>query len=449
MSGQTENTKHTWANDTRPRPPRLPNIPAPDCVCCRPPLLHPLAPQPTSSSLLPSPPPHPASLPPFPAPLLPCRMSRLRMSACSDTLLTFTIASGGRLAMAGWESHAPPPLGRRLDAHRALRSRSAQGGQVELAHRWHRGPRLVPQPPSTVVNAPPRQGERLTEIDHEKVSQTAAAVHSQPGIPASPDAVAYSLGVSYRLLPILRDVILIAGTSSIAATRRRAEPDERRMTMWSGPAPLRPSVSRPARARASPSVPRVCPRCRCSVRDPPIPGLCRRRVHGRYGPWPRRSLAGKALVVNVARGENVGEPRHARTAQVNVRRFRQARGAGCRLDVSGHNAGRQPDSLHSVFDALFRKLCFSQKEKEMPWIPWIHIEPDDTSKEDVKQLYERTRHSVTGKISDLTRLTSSTPEVSTCLDSLCSAVYRTAVGLTVREKEIVALVTSAFIGCVH
>ena len=85
----------------------------------------------------------------------------------------------------------------------------------------------------------------------------------------------------------------------------------------------------------------------------------------------------------------------------------------------------------------------------MPWVPWIHIEPDDTSDETVKQLYQKTRNSKTGKISDLTRLTSLTPEVSNHLDSLCTAVYRNAVGLTVREKEVVALVTSAFIGCVH
>ncbi len=85
----------------------------------------------------------------------------------------------------------------------------------------------------------------------------------------------------------------------------------------------------------------------------------------------------------------------------------------------------------------------------MSWIPWIQIEKDDTSKEEVKQLYKKTQNSLTGKISDLTRLTSLTPEVSNYLDSLCSAVYRNASGLTVREKEIVALVTSSFVGCVH
>jgi len=85
----------------------------------------------------------------------------------------------------------------------------------------------------------------------------------------------------------------------------------------------------------------------------------------------------------------------------------------------------------------------------MSWVPWIQIEKDDTSKEEVKQLYKKTKNSLTGKISDLTRITSLTPEVSNCLDSLCSAVYLNASGLTVREKEIVALVTSSFVGCVH
>jgi len=85
----------------------------------------------------------------------------------------------------------------------------------------------------------------------------------------------------------------------------------------------------------------------------------------------------------------------------------------------------------------------------MSWSPWIKIEKDDTSNEEVKTLYKKTRNSMTGKISDLTRLTSTTPEVSNHLDSLSSAVYRNATGLTNREKEIVALVTSSSIGCVH
>ena len=85
----------------------------------------------------------------------------------------------------------------------------------------------------------------------------------------------------------------------------------------------------------------------------------------------------------------------------------------------------------------------------MPWVPWIQIEKDDTPNEEVQQLYKKTRNTVTGKIPDLTRLTSLTPEVSKHIDSLCSAIYKNTSGLTVREKEIAALVTSSFIGCVH
>ena len=85
----------------------------------------------------------------------------------------------------------------------------------------------------------------------------------------------------------------------------------------------------------------------------------------------------------------------------------------------------------------------------MPWTPWIDIEKDDTTQDEAKQLYETTRNPLTGKISDLTRITSLTPEIARCIDALCTAVYRNKSGLTAREKEIAALVTSAFIGCVH
>jgi hypothetical protein len=85
----------------------------------------------------------------------------------------------------------------------------------------------------------------------------------------------------------------------------------------------------------------------------------------------------------------------------------------------------------------------------MHWVPWIQIEKDDSPNKEVKKLYRKTQNPITGKISDLTRLTSLTPEISNCIDSLCSAVYKKSTGLTVREKEIAALVTSSFIGCVH
>ena len=85
----------------------------------------------------------------------------------------------------------------------------------------------------------------------------------------------------------------------------------------------------------------------------------------------------------------------------------------------------------------------------MVWIPWIRIEAEDTADERVRQLYKKARKSLTGKLSDLTQLTSLTPEVSDSLHSLGVAVYRDSKGLSLREKEVAALVTSAFIGCVH
>ena len=85
----------------------------------------------------------------------------------------------------------------------------------------------------------------------------------------------------------------------------------------------------------------------------------------------------------------------------------------------------------------------------MSWIPWIQIEPDKSPKEEVQQLYKNTRNALTGRISDLTRLTSLTPDVANRLDHLCKAVYQRASGLSAREKEIAALVTSSFVGCVH
>lgn len=43
----------------------------------------------------------------------------------------------------------------------------------------------------------------------------------------------------------------------------------------------------------------------------------------------------------------------------------------------------------------------------MPWVPWIHVESDDTLTSATKELYKRTRNPLTRKLSDLTRLTSS------------------------------------------
>ena len=85
----------------------------------------------------------------------------------------------------------------------------------------------------------------------------------------------------------------------------------------------------------------------------------------------------------------------------------------------------------------------------MPWVPWIHIEADDTLTRAAKELYQNTRNPLTRKLSDLTRLTSSTPLVAELLDKLCTAVYGGENDLTVREKEIAALITSSLNGCVH
>jgi alkylhydroperoxidase family enzyme len=85
----------------------------------------------------------------------------------------------------------------------------------------------------------------------------------------------------------------------------------------------------------------------------------------------------------------------------------------------------------------------------MPWNSWIQIEKDNTENEEAKRLYERTKNPLTNEISDLTRITSLTPEVSELIDKLCVSVYKNATGLSAREKEIVALVTSSLNGCVH
>jgi hypothetical protein len=85
----------------------------------------------------------------------------------------------------------------------------------------------------------------------------------------------------------------------------------------------------------------------------------------------------------------------------------------------------------------------------MVWVPWIATENENSSREEIKNLYHKTCNPMSGKISDLTRITSLTPEVAENIDTLGSAVYRNATGFTAREKEIIALVTSSFIGCVH
>jgi len=83
------------------------------------------------------------------------------------------------------------------------------------------------------------------------------------------------------------------------------------------------------------------------------------------------------------------------------------------------------------------------------WNPWIKVETEDSSDEQVQKLYKKARKPLTGKLSDLTQLTSLTPEVSVDLHNLGGSVYSQKSGLSLREKEVAALVTSALIGCVH
>ena len=85
----------------------------------------------------------------------------------------------------------------------------------------------------------------------------------------------------------------------------------------------------------------------------------------------------------------------------------------------------------------------------MPWNPWIEIQDENSEEEVVKRLYENTTNPVTKKISDLTRITSMTPEVAELIDRLCISVYKNATGLSTKEKEIAALITSSLNGCVH
>jgi len=85
----------------------------------------------------------------------------------------------------------------------------------------------------------------------------------------------------------------------------------------------------------------------------------------------------------------------------------------------------------------------------MPWTTWIEIQPDDTADETVRHLYNRTRDMATGRPPDIVRLASLTPAVSGLLYDLQRTIFLEAKGLTLREKEIAALVVSSFNGCAH
>jgi len=85
----------------------------------------------------------------------------------------------------------------------------------------------------------------------------------------------------------------------------------------------------------------------------------------------------------------------------------------------------------------------------MRWNPWIELEADDTARDDVRAVYDLARNPQTQAVPDLVRLTGRTPRVAQLLHELSLAVYRDARGLSLREKEITALVVSSYIGCVH
>jgi alkylhydroperoxidase family enzyme len=85
----------------------------------------------------------------------------------------------------------------------------------------------------------------------------------------------------------------------------------------------------------------------------------------------------------------------------------------------------------------------------MTWTTWIETEPEDTVNETIRELYSRTRDMTTGRPPDAVRLTSLTPTVSGLLYELQRAIYQESKGLTLREKEIAALLVSVYNGCVH
>ena len=83
----------------------------------------------------------------------------------------------------------------------------------------------------------------------------------------------------------------------------------------------------------------------------------------------------------------------------------------------------------------------------MTWTTWIEIEPDDTTNEAVRQVYDSVRDRATGRPADDTlRLTSLTPQVAGLLHNLNRAIHADAKGLTLREQEIAALIVSSYNG---
>lgn len=85
----------------------------------------------------------------------------------------------------------------------------------------------------------------------------------------------------------------------------------------------------------------------------------------------------------------------------------------------------------------------------MAWTTWIETEPDDSVDKEVQHVYQRTRDRATGRTPNTVRLNSLTPQVAGLLHDLQKAIYHGARGLTLREKEIAALLVSTYNGCVH
>jgi hypothetical protein len=82
----------------------------------------------------------------------------------------------------------------------------------------------------------------------------------------------------------------------------------------------------------------------------------------------------------------------------------------------------------------------------MTWTPWIETEPIDTPNETVRELYRQTRNISSDLPPDTVRLHSLTPEIAGLIYKLNHMIHEGASGLTLREKEIAALVVASFNG---
>lgn len=82
----------------------------------------------------------------------------------------------------------------------------------------------------------------------------------------------------------------------------------------------------------------------------------------------------------------------------------------------------------------------------MTWTPWIETEPIDTPNETVRKLYHQTRDLSSGLPPDTVRLHSLTPEIAGLIYKLNHMIHASVKGLTLREKEIAALVVASFNG---